>query len=95
MASSRILLGFVHVATPCTFWGQVGGVTAVRACVEWVALRRHGGSTLDARHHDHALALPAWRRGILRTASSLHILEATADRGPLVAAWLATVHVRI
>ena len=52
-----------------------------------------GGPTPDARRHDHAVAIRARRRGILRTASSLHLLEATADRGPLVAAWLAMVHV--
>ena len=51
-----------------------------------------GGPTLVARHQDHAVAIQPRRRGILRAASSLHLLEATADRGPLVAAWLATVH---
>ena len=52
-----------------------------------------GGPTPGARRHDHAVAIRARRRGILRAASSLRLLEATADRGPLVAAWLATVHV--
>ena len=52
-----------------------------------------GGPTPGARRQDHAVAIRARRPGILRTASSLHLLEAGADTGPLVAAWLATVHV--
>ena len=52
-----------------------------------------GGPTPGTRRQDLAVAIRARRRGIPRTASSLCLLEATADRGTLVAAWLATVRV--
>ena len=49
---------FVHVAPPCTFWGQLGRMTAVRTHSEWAALRRQA-----VRHLALAVMIMLWQSG--------------------------------
>ena len=49
---------FVHVGPPCTFWGQLGRMTAVRTPAEWAALRR-----LAVRHLRLAVMIMRWQAG--------------------------------
>ena len=49
---------FVHVAPPCTFWGQLGRMTALRTCAEWADLRRQA-----VRHLALAVKIMRWQSG--------------------------------
>ena len=49
---------FAHVAPPCTFWGQLGRMRAVRTRAEWAALRRQA-----VRHLTLAVMIMRWQSG--------------------------------
>ena len=65
---------YVHVGPPCTFWGQLGRMKAVRTHAEWAALRRQA-----VRHLSLAIRIMRWQ--------SSHGGEGSLEQPPRCISW--------